>query len=44
MKRTVGITIAGITITDCHGFYPPYLFENGDMITVDGNTRMDHGS
>ena len=28
---------------DCHGFYTPYLFENGNMITIDGNTRMDHG-
>jgi arylsulfatase A-like enzyme len=28
---------------DCHGFYPPYLFENGKMISIDGNTRLDHG-
>ncbi|MFW5830493.1 MAG: sulfatase-like hydrolase/transferase, partial [Planctomycetota bacterium] len=28
---------------DCHGFYPPYLFENGSMVAIDGNTRADHG-
>lgn len=22
----------------CHGFYPPFLFENGDMVTIEGNT------
>ena len=28
---------------DCHGFYPPYLFENGHLLSVPGNTRPDHG-
>ncbi len=27
----------------CHGFYPPFLFENGEMIMIDGNTRADCG-
>jgi arylsulfatase A-like enzyme len=27
----------------CHGFYPPYLFENGRMIDIPGNTRDDFG-
>lgn len=27
----------------CHGFYPPFLFENGDMIMIEGNTRADCG-
>ncbi|MBD8488745.1 arylsulfatase [Echinicola sp. CAU 1574] len=26
-----------------HGFYPPFLFENGQMIQIPGNTRMDCG-
>ncbi len=28
---------------DCHGFYPPYLFENGKMINIAGNNRADCG-
>lgn len=27
----------------CHGFYPPYLFENGDIVEIPGNTRIDCG-
>lgn len=27
----------------CHGFYPPYLFENGQLVPVPGNTREDFG-
>lgn len=27
----------------CHGFYPPYLFENGQKFDVPGNTRDDFG-
>ena len=27
----------------CHGFYPPFLFENGKMVKIDGNTRADCG-
>lgn len=27
----------------CHGFYPPFLFENGNMVTLEGNTRADCG-
>jgi arylsulfatase A-like enzyme len=27
----------------CHGFYPPYLFENGQRIDIPGNTRDDFG-
>ncbi len=27
----------------CHGFYPPYLFENGERVPVPGNTRADFG-
>jgi len=27
----------------CHGFYPPFLFENGDMVMIEGNTRADCG-
>ena len=27
----------------CHGFYPPYLFENGQIIPYEGNTRLDCG-
>ncbi|MCK5343143.1 MAG: sulfatase-like hydrolase/transferase, partial [Candidatus Heimdallarchaeota archaeon] len=26
-----------------HGFYPPYLFENGDVIEISGNTRSNCG-
>ncbi|MEO9475981.1 MAG: sulfatase-like hydrolase/transferase [Cyclobacteriaceae bacterium] len=27
----------------CHGFYPPFLFENGKQIDLVGNTRADCG-
>ncbi|GGW47762.1 arylsulfatase [Arenibacter certesii] len=27
----------------CHGFYPPFLFENGKLIEIEGNTRADSG-
>ncbi len=27
----------------CHGFYPPFLFENGEMVMFEGNTRADCG-
>jgi len=27
----------------CHGFYPPYLFENGQRVEISGNTRADFG-
>jgi arylsulfatase A-like enzyme len=27
----------------CHGFYPPYLFEQGKKIDIPGNTRDDFG-
>lgn len=27
----------------CHGFYPPYLFENGEIVPIHGNTRWDCG-
>ncbi len=27
----------------CHGFYPPFLFDNGEIVTIDGNTRKDCG-
>ncbi|GGZ87492.1 sulfatase-like hydrolase/transferase [Algibacter mikhailovii] len=27
----------------CHGFYPPFLFEDGNMVTIEGNTRADCG-
>ncbi|MCY1718791.1 arylsulfatase [Prolixibacteraceae bacterium Z1-6] len=26
-----------------HGFYPPYMFENGNKIEIPGNTRQDCG-
>lgn len=26
-----------------HGFYPPYMFENGEKVLVPGNTRKDCG-
>ena len=29
--------------TMCHGFYPPFLFENGKKIPIEGNTRVDCG-
>lgn len=25
----------------CHGFYPPFLFENGEKITIEGNTHKN---
>ena len=25
----------------CHGYYPPFLFENGEIIHIDGNTHVD---
>lgn len=25
----------------CHGFYPPFLFENGKKVTIEGNTHED---
>lgn len=27
----------------CHGFYPPFLFENGEKVEIQGNTRADCG-
>lgn len=27
----------------CHGFYPPFLFENGKQVMIEGNTRADCG-
>ncbi|MCK0156473.1 arylsulfatase [Cellulophaga sp. F20128] len=27
----------------CHGFYPAFLFENGTMVNIAGNTRSDSG-
>lgn len=27
----------------CHGFYPPYLYENGNVIPIAGNTHPDCG-
>ena len=28
----------------CHGFYPPFLFENGDIVEIPGNTHPDCGN
>lgn len=25
----------------CHGFYPPYLFEDGEIVFIEGNTHAD---
>lgn len=25
----------------CHGFFPPFLFENDDIVMIDGNTRTN---
>ncbi len=25
----------------CHGYYPPYVFENGKVVMIDGNTHRD---
>ena len=27
----------------CHGFYPPFLWENGERVAIPGNTRVDCG-
>lgn len=27
----------------CHGFYPPFLFDNGDIVTISGNTHKNCG-
>lgn len=27
----------------CHGFYPPYLWEQGEYVSIPGNTRSDCG-
>lgn len=27
----------------CHGFFPPFLFENDEIVMIDGNTRADCG-
>ncbi|MDP6041278.1 MAG: sulfatase-like hydrolase/transferase [Candidatus Latescibacteria bacterium] len=27
----------------CHGFYPPFLFENGEVVNIPGNTHPDCG-
>ena len=27
----------------CHGFYPPFLFENGNLVTIKGNTHINCG-
>ncbi|MEG3658454.1 arylsulfatase [Arenibacter palladensis] len=27
----------------CHGFYPPFLFENGNLINIEGNTLANCG-
>ena len=27
----------------CHGFFPPFLFENDKIVMIDGNTRADSG-
>lgn len=29
--------------TRCHGFYPPYLWRNGERFELEGNTRADCG-
>ncbi len=28
----------------CHGFYPPFLWENGDMVEIAGNEHADCGT
>ncbi|MCA0991363.1 sulfatase-like hydrolase/transferase [Guptibacillus hwajinpoensis] len=28
----------------CHGFYPPFLFENGEMVEIPGNTDVHCGN
>ncbi|MDO6518700.1 arylsulfatase [Zobellia uliginosa] len=27
----------------CHGFYPPFLFENGNLVEIEGNTFVNCG-
>ncbi|MGQ1785325.1 MULTISPECIES: arylsulfatase [unclassified Saccharicrinis] len=27
----------------CHGFYPPFLFENGELVNIEGNTDIHCG-
>lgn len=27
----------------CHGFYPPFLFDNGKIVTIEGNTHKNCG-
>ena len=27
----------------CHGFYPPFLFENGELVKINGNTHKNCG-
>ncbi len=27
----------------CHGFYPPFLFENGTLVEIEGNTKVNCG-
>lgn len=27
----------------CHGFYPPFLFEDGEIVTIAGNTKANCG-
>ena len=27
----------------CHGFYPPFLFENGNLVNIEGNTLTNCG-
>ena len=27
----------------CHGFYPPFLFDNGEIVTIEGNTHKNCG-
>lgn len=27
----------------CHGFYPPFLFENGEQVKIEGNTHANCG-
>lgn len=27
----------------CHGFYPPFLFDNGEIVEIEGNTRTNGG-
>ena len=36
---TVGSMTTVITTQRCHGFYPPFLFENGELTNIQGNTH-----